>query len=99
MDKQARRSEDPLADIVDTHENDESGDEAATGAYANYFEVGHNPAEFLLVFGQLFPPAKRVRCHTRIVATPTHAKILSRMLWQSVGDYEKVFGEIPTEET
>lgn len=62
--------------------------------YANYFEVGHNPYEFLLDFGQFQPEAEEVLLHTRIILGPTHAKLLSRMLAGAVDRYEAENGTI-----
>lgn len=44
--------------------------EEPTARYANYFEIGHNAAEFVLDFGQAYSPAKERRLHTRIVTSP-----------------------------
>jgi Protein of unknown function (DUF3467) len=45
------------------------------GRYANFFQIGHNAAEFLLEFGQ-----EEGRIHTRIYMSPQHAQILSDLL-------------------
>jgi hypothetical protein len=63
--------------------------------YANQFEIGFNAFEFLFEFGQRFeegdaaPPA-----HSRLVMAPAYAKVLMRVLGQSIGEYEAAFGPI-----
>lgn len=63
--------------------------------YSNYFEIGHNPYEFLIEFGQFQPEAESVMLHTRIIFGPTHAKLLEHMLRDAVSSYEAEHGEIP----
>jgi hypothetical protein len=43
--------------------------------YANFFQIGHNTAEFLLEFGQEQGPI-----HSRIYMAPQYAQILSDLL-------------------
>ena len=67
---------------------------APLARYTNYFEVGHNPYEFLIDFGQLQPEVSNVMLHTRIAMGPTHAKLLATMLCNAVGQYEADNGPI-----
>jgi hypothetical protein len=67
---------------------------APLARYTNYFEVGHNPYEFLIDFGQFQPEASGVVLHTRIAVGPTHAKLLAAMLHNAVGQYETDNGPI-----
>jgi hypothetical protein len=62
--------------------------------YANYFEVGHNPFEFYVDFGQFDPQSQRVQMHTRIVTSPAYAKMLGEILAGSVGNFEGEHGPI-----
>ena len=62
--------------------------------YANYFQIGYNSAEFLLDFGRHFENSEQ-RIHQRIIMTPLHARILSRLLADSISRYENKFGPIP----
>lgn len=62
------------------------------GVYANYFEVGHTAFEFVLDFGQSYAGRKRT-CHTRIVTSPTYARLLLETLRTAVDEYEQRFGE------
>lgn len=68
---------------------------APMAAYANYFEIGHNAAEFLIDVGQVEPESGDVRLSKRIALSPTHAKLLSRMLGDSVDRFERKHGDIP----
>lgn len=67
---------------------------APLARYTNYFEVGHNPYEFLIDFGQFQPEVEGVILHTRIAVGPTHAKLLSQMLLSAVRKHESENGPI-----
>ena len=62
------------------------------GRYANYFEVGHNAVEFLILFGQMYSEGDEPQFHTRIVTSPAYAKELSRVLTESLNEYQTSFG-------
>lgn len=66
------------------------------GKYTNYFEVGHNPFEFYFDFGQYDPPSENVRIFTRILASPTCAKMLMETLSSSIQNFEREHGQIAT---
>jgi Protein of unknown function (DUF3467) len=70
------------------------GPKAPLACYANYFEVGHNPYEFLLDFGQFQSEAAGVVLHTRIALGPPHAKLLAEMLRGAVHKFEADNGPI-----
>jgi hypothetical protein len=65
------------------------------GKYANYFEVGHNPFEFYVDFGQYDPQSETVQMHTRIVTSPAYAKMMGETLSASVESFECEHGPIP----
>ena len=67
------------------------------GRYANYFKVGHNAFELLLDFGQFFPEGEQEQLHTRIITTPSYAKVLLDVLRESIEGYETTFGPIQEE--
>jgi hypothetical protein len=67
---------------------------APLARYSNYFEVGHNPYEFLIDFGQYQPEAEGVLLHTRIAVGPTHAKLLATTLSRAVALHEAENGPI-----
>ena len=68
------------------------------GRYANYFKVGHNAFELLLDFGQFFPEGEPEQLHTRIITTPSYAKVLLDVLRDSIERYEQSYGPIQQEE-
>lgn len=73
-------------------------DPVAPAVYVNYFEVGHNPFEFLLDLGQFHPGASesegRVSIHTRIALAPPYAKMFSELLARAVQEHESEHGTI-----
>jgi hypothetical protein len=73
-------------------------DAVAPAVYVNYFEVGHNPFEFLLDLGQFHPGATdcegRVSIHTRIALAPPYAKMFSDLLARAVQEHEGEHGAI-----
>ncbi|KQW01525.1 DUF3467 domain-containing protein [Rhizobacter sp. Root1221] len=75
-----------------------SADLSTPALYVNYFEVGHNPFEFLMDLGQYHPGSSesdgRVAIHTRIATAPPVAKMLSDLLARAVEEHESQHGEI-----
>src|SRR5262249_30777384 len=71
------------------------GVRAREGKYANYFEVGHNPFEFFVDFGQYDPQSEKVQMHTHIVTSPAYAKMMGETLSSSVESFEREHGPIP----
>jgi len=75
-----------------------SADAATPALYVNYFEVGHNPFEFLMDLGQYHPGTAegdgRVAIHTRIAIAPPLAKLLSDLLARAVEEHERQHGDI-----
>ena len=62
--------------------------------YANYFEVGNNPFEFYVDFGQYDPQSEKLEMHTLIVTNPAYAKMLAKTLSSSVESFEREHGAI-----
>ena len=60
--------------------------------YANFFRVGHNLAEFILEFGQVYSDSDSEVLHTRIVTNPTYARVFLAILSESIEKYDRVFG-------
>jgi hypothetical protein len=79
---------------MDHEDDDLVGRQGLEGRYANYFEVGHNQAEFLVDFGQFYPQGDAPAFHTRIVMGPVYAKALTQLLTDAVTRYEESFGLI-----
>jgi hypothetical protein len=71
----------------------------AASLYVNYFELGHNPYEFLIELGQYRPSASSdggtIGIHTRLAITPPYAKLLSQLLSNAVREHEAENGKIP----
>ena len=59
------------------------------GRYANYFEIGHNPFEFILDFGQFHAGDRNAVFHTRIITSPAYAKALFDTLGSAIEEFEK----------
>ena len=78
---------------------EDTNDDQIEGRYANYFNIGHNSAEFVLDFGQSYGEGDQARIHSRIVMSPVHSKILWRVLRDSLLQYEERFGVIPESES
>jgi hypothetical protein len=71
-----------------------TGERGLEGRYANYFEVGHNQAEFIIDFGQFYRQGNAPTFHTRIVTGPVYAKALTRLLSEAIARHEESFGLI-----
>jgi hypothetical protein len=56
--------------------------------YANFFEVGHNESEFVLVFGQFCHGNNDARPHTKIITTPSYANELLQVLQEALKRYQ-----------
>ena len=68
--------------------------ERPEGRYANYFEIGHNPFEFILDFGQFHGGDRNAVFHTRIITGPAYAKALFHTLGSAIEEFEKGCGVI-----
>ena len=69
-------------------------DSVASGVYANFVNIIHNPAEFVLDFGRVVPGRQDVRILSRVLTSPVHAKQFLKALAQNIEIYEKSFGPI-----
>lgn len=72
-------------------------DSVANGVYANFANIIHNPAEFVIDFGRVVPGRTDVRVLSRVLLTPVHTKQLLNALARNVALYEKSFGNIRTD--
>ena len=66
--------------------------------YVNYFEVAHNPYEFLIELGQFRPSGHSqggdLSIHTPLAISPPYAKMLLELLAQAVAEHEAEHGTI-----
>jgi hypothetical protein len=62
--------------------------------YANYFQVGHNAAEFIFDFGQYDPESDSAHLHCRIVTGPLYAKLLEELIGDAIRRFEAEHGVI-----
>ncbi|HMD70412.1 MAG TPA: DUF3467 domain-containing protein [Bryobacteraceae bacterium] len=69
-------------------------EERLLAKYANWFNIGYNSFEFVLDFGQSHAGIEPIT-HTRIVVGPAYAKLLAKLLNESLGRHEDAFGAIP----
>lgn len=65
--------------------------------YANYFQIGQNPLEFIIEFGQLYSDETIPLLHTRIVTSPAYAKALLDLLLSALAEHETRYGRISGE--
>ena len=65
------------------------------GRYANCFKIGYNAFEFIIDFSQCYEDSKDGESiHSRIITSPTYAKLLLRTLSDALNQYEAVHGTI-----
>jgi len=65
-----------------------------TAIYANAVIVNQTTSEIILDFLQLLPNDPRARVQSRIVMTPTNAKLFLQALQTNLARYEEHYGEI-----
>jgi Protein of unknown function (DUF3467) len=88
-----------LKSVSETNERTgNESDSVVAAIYVNYFELGHNPFEFLVDFGQFHPGLAEgdgaTAIHSRIALAPPYAKMLSDLLARSVREHEIEYGPI-----
>lgn len=62
--------------------------------YANFALIIHTTTEFYVDFAQILPGIPKSQVHTRVVMTPTHAKMLYKALGENIEQYEAKHGKI-----
>lgn len=86
-----------MADLLSEGFPVEGGGEASAveelpeARYTNYFRIGFNAYEFVVDFGQEYPPAAE-RIHTRIVLSAPLVRNLSETLERSLRNHARSFG-------
>lgn len=67
-----------------------------SATYANAVIVSQTTSEIVLDFLQVMPNDPRARVQTRVVMTPTNAKLFMKALETNLARFEEKYGEIPT---
>lgn len=62
--------------------------------YTNFAIITHSPWEVFIDLAQILPNVPKARMQTRLVLTPTNAKMLLRALEENIKRYEQQYGEI-----
>lgn len=62
--------------------------------YSNFAMIMHTSAEFFVDFAQILPGLNKSQVHTRVVMSPTHAKMLYKALGENLERYEAQHGTI-----
>ena len=66
-----------------------------SATYANAAIVSQTTSEIVLDFLQIMPNDPRARVQTRVVMTPTNAKLFLKALESNLVKFEEKYGEIP----
>lgn len=74
--------------------NIEIGEKEAEGTYSNLAIISHSPSEFVIDFTKILPGVPKAKVQSRIIMTPSHAKMLLFALKDNLEKYERVFGEV-----
>lgn len=67
-----------------------------TAIYANAVIVSQTTSEIVLDFLQILPNDPRARVQSRVVMTPTNAKLFLKALETNLARFEEHYGEIVT---
>lgn len=62
--------------------------------YANLALITHSFSEIVIDFAQVMPQVAQARVKSRVVLTPTNAKLLMKALGEHLARYEEHHGEI-----
>ena len=62
--------------------------------YANFARISHTASEFVLDFSLLLPGVNKPTIDSRLVMSPTAAKLFLRAMGENLKRYEAKFGEI-----
>lgn len=70
----------------------------ADGIYSNLAIINHSTSEFIVDFITVMPGAPKARVKSRVILTPEHTKRFQKALGENILRFEKVNGEISTNE-
>ena len=74
--------------------NIELDESISKGIYSNLAIINHSPSEFVVDFVAIMPGTPKAKVQSRIILTPEHAKRFQIALADNINRYEKVQGEI-----
>lgn len=63
--------------------------------YVNFVRIAHTASEFVFDFSLLLPGVQKPKVDSRLVMSPTAAKLFLRALSENLSRYESKFDEIP----
>ncbi len=66
--------------------------------YSNFVILSTTRHEIIIDFAQVIPTDPRARVQSRVIMSPTHAKMLFNVLQKNIARYEEQHGEIPIEQ-
>ena len=72
----------------------EIDDITAQGVYSNMAFLTHSDSEFIIDFLFLQPTQGKGKVRSRIITSPSHAKMFLKALEDNISKYEKSFGPI-----
>ena len=70
----------------------------ADGIYSNLAIINHSTSEFIVDFITVMPGAPKARVKARVILTPEHVKRFNKALGENIQRFEKVNGNIETNE-
>lgn len=62
--------------------------------YSNGVIIANTPTEFVVDFAQILPRSTKGKIESRVILSPTHAKLFLRAMAQNISNYERQYGEI-----
>jgi len=74
--------------------NIELGDKEAEGVYSNLVFIAHSPSEIIIDFARIMPGTPKGKVYSRIIMTPSHAKMLLQVLEENIRKFESQYGKI-----
>ncbi len=66
--------------------------------YTNFALITHSRSEIVIDFAQIMPQVRQANVTSRMVMTPTNAKLLLRALTKHLARFESQHGDIPVPE-
>jgi len=64
------------------------------GTYSNLAVINHSNSEFIVDFISIMPASPKAKVKARIILTPEHAKRFNKALSENIKKFEKINGEI-----